>query len=376
MVARTKLLYISTSLASPPNGGKLLTTTNVAILKGNPTLEVSILTIGRTETGYYHINSTASTSETGLMNLLGYSGGLNKHALKCIMEFVVRQKPDIIYFDTSLYGRVAAEIKQRFKQIKIITFFQNIEFDFKWCYQSGFRRLIYVPAIISDWMNERWSVRYSDIIVALHEADSRRLKQLYNRSAEFIHQVCLQDSSDDKTENLNATPALPEKYFLFVGSAFLANIEALRFLVHKVMPALNEHLIVVGSNLERYRGEFSRRNVCVVGSVDDLTPYYRGATAVLAPIFTGAGMKVKVADALMHGKCVIGSSFSFIGYEKAIACGACIPCDSAEEFISAIIHFKASVQLQQVSRDIFVKEFSYAAGIDRMQAIIAKTIKL
>jgi len=369
---KSKLLYISISLSNEPNGGKFLTETNLSILKNIAELDVSVLSIGRNDTGYINIKSTSSTVETGLMNLRLYSGGLTRSALLYVLDYVAQLSPDIIFFDTSLFGRLALEIKKSLKKVKIITFFQNVEFDFKWHYKSGWRRLLYTPAILSDWMNERWAIQNSDIIVALHRTDSNRLNELYGRQADFIHPVCLADNSVCDLAGRIDNNSIPDEYLLFVGSAFLANIEGLRFLTRSVMPRLKEHLVVVGSNFENYRQEFAAENVTVIGSVSDLAPYYAGAKCVLAPIFTGAGMKVKVADALMHGKCVIGSGFSFIGYEKAIEQGVCVACESAVDFVSAVNHFQNSNVLEQVAKDVFKEEFSYDAGRRRLKSIISQ----
>ena len=76
-------------------------------------------------------------------------------------------------------------------------------------------------------------------------------------------------------------------------------------------------------------------NVRVIGEVASLAPWYAGARAVIAPIFEGSGMKTKVAEALMHGKKVIGTPEAFAGYEDVAGiAGPC--CETADEFLSAI----------------------------------------
>ena len=76
-------------------------------------------------------------------------------------------------------------------------------------------------------------------------------------------------------------------------------------------------------------------NVELVGAVDDLEPYYLGAKAVIAPIFDGSGMKTKVAEALMFGKRVVGTSEAFSGYED-VAARAGWQCDTKDEYIARI----------------------------------------
>jgi glycosyltransferase involved in cell wall biosynthesis len=269
-------------------------------------------------------------------------------------------------------------VKKKFPDIRIISFFHNIEFDFRVQCKPGIKRLLYLPAILSDWMNERWAIRYSDVVVVLHKNDSFRSKELYGRKADFIHPICIANNKTESLDNSEQPINLPDKYILFVGSAFSPNLEAVKFLCNKVMPALDENLIVIGSNMENYRKEYSANNVLIIGSVSDLKPYYDNAKFVVTPIFTGAGMKVKVAEALMYGKCVLGSRLSFIGYESAVNSGVCMVADSADEYISMIRSFNPSTAMELKAKEIFAQEFSVSSGNERIKNLLqmAKSSKI
>ena len=69
----------------------------------------------------------------------------------------------------------------------------------------------------------------------------------------------------------------------------------------------------------------------LVDSPEDMAPYFRGASLYLAPIFSGAGMKVKVAEALSYGLQVVGT---FIGYNEAST--ALFEAETARDFASSI----------------------------------------
>lgn len=45
-----------------------------------------------------------------------------------------------------------------------------------------------------------------------------------------------------------------------------------------------------------------------------MDPYFNNAELYIAPIFDGAGMKVKVAEALSYALPVVGTSHAFEGY--------------------------------------------------------------
>lgn len=365
-----KIMYISANLSSNASGGRALSEANLQILKASCKADISVLSVGRGGTKYTNIASTSNTYETALANLRLFSGCLHKHAFDTIIKEIDNKQPRILYLDTSLFGRLALTVKKMFPKIKIITLFHNIELDFMLQCYTGVKRILYTPAILSNWMNERWAIQHSDVVVALHEIDSRRMQHIYGRNADFIHPICIVSNFTEFTTNTLDQHKLPKEYILFVGSAFPPNIEALKFFCNSVMPNLDEHLVVVGSNLENYRREFNADNVSIIGSVDDLSPFYANAKLVVTPILTGAGMKVKVAEALMHGKCVIGSKLSFIGYEGAIDRGVCIVADSASDYMNLIKNYKPSLVLDLLAKEAFLQEFSLSAGITRMKCIL------
>lgn len=365
-----KVMYISANLSSNASGGRALSEANLEILNTCCNADICVLSVGRVHIKYTNITSTSNTYETALANIQLFSGGLHRHAFDIIINVIAKEQPNLLYLDTSLFGRLALVVKNKFPEIKIITFFHNIELDFKLQCYSGVKRILYTPAFFSDWMNERWAIQHSDVVVALHNNDSRRLQQLYNRKADFIHPICIGNSTTIHTSKTHNLYNSHDNYILFVGSAFPPNLKALKFLCDQVMPHLNDQLVVVGSNLEHYRQAFSAHNVSIIGSVSDLSPFYTNAKLVVTPILTGAGMKVKVAEALMHGKCVIGSSFSFIGYEKAVHRGVCIITNTANEYVEAINNFKPSYVLEELAKEIFLQEFSILAGTGRMECLL------
>ena len=88
--------------------------------------------------------------------------------------------------------------------------------------------------------------------------------------------------------------------------------------------------------------------------------YFRKADIYIATVFDGAGMKVKVAEALSYGLPVIGTPHSFIGYEE-IQCGKYIS-NSKEEFVKNI-----EIAVQRVSEEEqkqIVEEFNNFLSMD------------
>lgn len=130
--------------------------------------------------------------------------------------------------------------------------------------------------------------------------------------------------------------------------------------------------MIVGQGMEALRGEFGASpNISIVGAVDDLAHCYAGACCVVAPIFEGSGMKTKVAEALMFGKRIIGTSEAFSGYGPAIA-AAGWRAEDANGFLSAI-RDAAGANLpafDPASRALYDASHSFAAAMNRMATIM------
>ncbi|WP_166667400.1 glycosyltransferase family 4 protein [Hypnocyclicus thermotrophus] len=147
---------------------------------------------------------------------------------------------------------------------------------------------------------------------------------------------------------------------LFVGSYFFANIEGITWFVKNVMPEIEGKLYIVGKGMEKLREELSRENVEVVGGVEDLAEYYYNANFIVAPIFSGSGMKVKTAEALMYGKTIFGTKEAFEGYELEFGkIGE--ECNSRDEFIEKInqyINDKKIEKFNKFSRNNYLEKYS------------------
>jgi glycosyltransferase involved in cell wall biosynthesis len=71
------------------------------------------------------------------------------------------------------------------------------------------------------------------------------------------------------------------------------------------------------------------------GFVDNPYIYLRSCKALLAPLFEGAGVKVKVIEALASGTLVIGTDVSFEGVDVDLLDG-CVSCLTAHDFANSI----------------------------------------
>lgn len=261
--------------------------------------------------------------------------GLNEYDKKNIIRALRKKKYDFCYIASSLIGSLAYNIKKEIQDINIIVFFQNIEcLYFEDLYRNNMLYK-YIFSSIAKY-NENMAVKYADKLVLLNERDSKDLKNIYGKGADFLFKMTVKDQYY-KNDILKIKDVLNErKKILFVGSDFFANRQGIQWFVNNVWRDLqNIELTIVGKDTERWKEFIKIKNINIVGTVDDIKPYYEASDAIIAPIFLGSGMKTKTAEALMYGKYIFGTKEAFEGYELNYDNVGAL-CNTKEEFILAI----------------------------------------
>ena len=300
----------------------------------------------------------------------GHIDGLNEASIEAALKKIHEARITQVFVDGSNLGGFVAVLRQRMPEIEIITFFHNVEARFFWGSLRLQKSLHALGVLIANYLAERKAVKYSDKIVCLSERDSRMLKRLYGRGATHIAPMVLEDKCPP--EFFQSNVQAPEHFALFVGGTFYANRQGIAWFVREVVPHIDIPLFIVGRGFEALRAELViPGKVTVVGAVDSLADWYHRAQFVVAPIFDGSGMKTKVAEALMYGKKVIGTSEAFSGYDD-IAAKAGWVCETADQFVTAIT--LASLEIKQsfdpALREIYEERYSMYAAKQRLDGIL------
>ena len=246
-----------------------------------------------------------------------------------ILDYIDTKNIDLLFIDSSIMGRLV-RVKKKYKSI---VFFHNIETDYAWnkVKKEG---IWFLPSYLASKYNDKLSTK-ADAVICINERDSKRLFSLYGRQADFILPVTFEDIFAQ-----NFTTSSYKREILFVGSLFPPNQLSIEWFMQEVMPKLNNiHLHIVGKYFESKKEEYEKRkNVYVIGSVNQLDVYYYQYAAVVLPIRYGAGMKVKTAEAMMYGRRIFATDEALEGYDVDNVSGI-VRCNSADDFANAINHY-------------------------------------
>lgn len=299
---------------------------------------------------------------------LGYMGGLQKSKEREILKQIEKQGYTDVYVDSSLLGILAKKIKHRFPSIRVYTFFHNVEYDFVRDSVKVSKDYCRFYWLILALFNEKSACKYSDKVITLNERDAIGIEKKYGRKPDACIPITFQSSySINENGRLEGNE---KKEALFVGSYFYANVEGIRWFCENVLPKVNIHLTIVGAGMDKLQNEMRPNNkLSIYCNVPDLTPYYEKADFMVLPIFSGGGMKVKTAEALMYGKYILGTKEALTGYE--ITHEIAIQCDNSTDFIDAISSLKLSRKYNEASRKLFDIKYSFDVSLPLFETVLS-----
>jgi succinoglycan biosynthesis protein ExoO len=157
---------------------------------------------------------------------------------------------------------------------------------------------------------------------------------------------------------------------LFIGSNTSPNVDALRWFFDQVWPLVRRanpaaRFNVAGNVAASFQAVPD--GVAMLGRVDDLTPLYAAAAVVISPLRGGSGLKIKLIEALGHGKAIVATTTTLQGVTDIIG-SAVIVADDAQVFADGIATLLNDAALRAtygaralvVVRDHFSPEACYA----------------
>lgn len=301
---------------------------------------------------------------------------------------VFKYKPDVIVLGRSRLGFIAKEIKKRFPDVIIICNMENVEYDYvdgyfanKNSYLSKLYILLEKACVKRD---EKTSVKNADCINYLSRRDYNRTHHLYSvpkSTIENILPICIKKSTELIIES-------EFKNIVFVGSlGYNANSYALSEFIDRVWKnkfenIQNIRLIVAGRDpSENLINKLQSIPNCILyknfSKIEDIVPI---GALMIAPIQKGAGMKVKVAEALSMGLCIAASDEALVGYEEALKATngiGLMRANSPEEYQNAIEKYlgydkKMLQHIEAMNKKEYFKFYAYNRSRKKIQELIQK----
>lgn len=371
-----KILFITSSdlTTKVNNGGVLVSKSNLELLRDLG--EVTSVCLSR----FSYDNdipgivypATKNKMATLMASVQGYSSYATKGFFEKIVDILETGGYDTVFIDTSNFGRLAKIVKKRFPGILVISFFHNIEKLYALS-KVKVEGLHYLPMYLSNSYNEALAVKYSDKLVVLNKRDNKELNKYYSCEAHAVLPLWYKDEYPDiERISLSTSEKRSDKLqLLFLGSYFHANIEGVTWFIENVLDSVNAELVVAGRGMEKLKDTVSEtEKLKILGTVDSLLDVYLQADIVIAPIFSGSGIKVKTGEAFRFGKFVVGTSEAFEGYSITDGKEGII-CNTADEFTTFLNTYTSHSIFNKASREFYLKELSKEGALKVMEGILS-----
>jgi glycosyltransferase involved in cell wall biosynthesis len=152
-------------------------------------------------------------------------------------------------------------------------------------------------------------------------------------------------------------------------------VDAARWLVLSILPLVQARragtrLTIVGADPPAPVRALASPWVTVTGFVPDVQPYLDQAAVVIAPLRAGAGMRVKILQALARGKAVVTTSLGAEG----LAAGAPVRMgESAAQLADAVVALLADAsarrELGDRARSFVAVHHSWTGFSQRLAAV-------
>ena len=368
-----KVICIANFLFGNASGAQSLAKTHIAALyqtfgEDNVIVFALVGTEKVDTSNKYIIENVENNHFKRIINLIkGNTGKINSEIIDKIIETIKAREADLVFVDDSIYGNAIEIIKKSCPNIKVAAFYHDIKryLAIEWAKKKPKSIPIQMSLVLNEWK----TARYADVNIVLNSREAKLFEKYYHKEPEMILPIILPNQ-----EVIHETQQNNVCNILFVGGYYYPNVNGFRWFVEKVTPLLkvDYKLMLVGNKMDLLKEEFKTNdNITVLGRVENLTPYYESANVVIGPIFEGAGMKVKTAEAFSYGKIYIGTNESLEGYkelaDKLIGKSVFV-CNDETEFADTINNNTFGTFCKE-NYDFFIENYSIEAAVKKIKTL-------
>jgi len=178
-----------------------------------------------------------------------------------------------------------------------------------------FRRLILSRLTKQMLSYEVKNLSRANGLIHISSDDEKTFKELIPTTKHICIPVGLDVSFLQKPTDIS----IEQLRFGFLGASnWSPNMQAVEQLTEEIFPTIlkkypTSKLFLAGHGWENY--EFDDEGIVNLGTVATTNEFFNQISIFLAPLQSGSGLKIKMVEALTHGKPIIGSKIAFEGLE-------------------------------------------------------------
>ena len=304
-------------------------------------------------------------------DMVGYALHLNKcdgsfykyHQIKKKLNNLMFE-PDIVVLEWTNMVLLYKTVKQRFPDAKLIASEHDVT------YLGLQRKGLNAKKLARAKKQELEALQNCDVVMP-HNVKDKNLLVQDGIPEDKIHVIVpyYHDMGYIERKKLNHD-------ILFWGAMYRPeNYEAAIWFIENVMPLLEDldvRFVVAGNRPPEKLKQYASSRVVITGFVEDETPLFESSMCFVSPLLTGAGIKVKVIEALSAGIPILTNDIGIEGI-PAVNGESYFHCEKPEEY-SRIIHelYNNKIDTERLTtnqRKVIAKHFNLEesyAGYEEM----------
>lgn len=273
----------------------------------------------------------------------------SRKAEERIREILQKNQYDIILFE-SIYMCEYLPVVQMHTKAKVILRSHNVEHQLwesrKQELKNPFKKM-YVDSLVSSLKKyETGCFNHIKNIISISSDDAHVIQKL-SPSANIFNLPFLVNSSASQAQN-----TFPSFYHLGAMD-WQPNIDSVKFILSEIVPSLakkrNDFIFHFGGrNMSEQFLKNKLPGVYAHSNIPDATAFIAHHDVLIAPVFSGGGMRIKMIEALQMGKVIITTRLGASGIPSSYLNEECmLLAENKEEFIQQITRCLDNLSLRQ-----------------------------
>jgi hypothetical protein len=305
----------------------------------------------------------------------------NTHELQHIAQKVHEFNPDVILLEQPYLLPLVRTLKstRAEKNIPLIYSSHNIEAPMK----RGIYENFFTPESVNQltqWVSmlETEAIKESIMTFVVSEDDARFTRELKRDGNVLVlpngHWI---PKSNNRDKFWDETLSDTKVNWTFVGSAHPPNIEGMSNLL-RALPLQEEdwRIIIAGSASVAFKGLTEKVPWLLTvnnPTNDDIDSLILKSSGMLLPIWSGGGSNLKTAQALLSNRTLVGTEYSFRGFESFKDEEGVHLVSTAEEFANMLRTYKPPKSVQRRGVESLTWDFILSDLVLHVESILDVT---
>lgn len=316
---------------------------------------------------YYHVQGK---SVPGLHNVDALA---TEAEIAFVTHRVKYRQPDLLLANETFLGNILQICQDDREVLKAC-----IAFDLHHQRSVKFQQNYISSKNHSEWsyQKEQEQLTWANVVLSIHEEDARILRQMVPQNEVMYAPMSATFHPHEPAEQIPGR-------CLFVGSDIDHNVHGMTWFLRETWPLILQQqpqatLHVCGTVCSKIDNAFP--NVQLLGRIEHLDTEYAATEVCLIPLVVGSGLKIKLVEALSHGRACVATSVGVQGVqelrEKAVLV-ADTPQDFAQAVISVLTNAEQRCFMEEEARRYVIEalapEKTYQLFVERIYRHLSQT---